>query len=59
MVKATIHNEDITVINTYEPNNTAITLIKLKLTGDATRNRQKHTNNRRFNIPLKIQDQAD
>ena len=56
MLKATIHNEDITVINIYASNNTAVTFIKLKPTGNSKRNRQKHTNIRKFNIHLKIQD---
>lgn len=46
MLKPTIHNEDITVINIYVPNNTAIAFIKQQPTGDARRNRQKHINNR-------------
>lgn len=48
ILKATIHNEDITVINIYAPDNRVITFIKQKPTGDARRNRQKHTNNRRL-----------
>lgn len=56
MLKATIHNEDITAINICAPTNTAITFIKLKPTGSSKRHRQKHTNVRRFNIHLKIQN---
>lgn len=38
MLKPITHNEDITVINIYVPNNTAIAIIKQQPTRDARRN---------------------
>lgn len=38
MLKATIHNEDITITNIYVPNNTAVIFIKQQPTGNARRN---------------------